>query len=202
MQLRPMLACLLALMLVSQATALQAKEGSLRTEVGMLFGVVSRGADDTGGGTLIELPGGEIAGPGRSLPSLHVSWLAGERLAIGPEFAFRRTSSDFEYVGESFDATFNELWLGGRAAFFPGGSSMPGIYLLGQGSLSWYDWDDRVSRNDASETDYSAGLGMGYQWRIGPALLLRMEGQYRRWLDAEADVFSLVLGLGTRLGGR
>ncbi len=35
---------------------------------------------------------------------------------------------------------------------------MPGIYLLGQGSLSWYDWDDRVSRNDASETDYSAGL--------------------------------------------
>lgn len=201
MQLRLVPSWLVALMLVSQAAALQAKEGSLRTEVGMLFGVVSRGADDTGGGTMIDLPGGEIPGPGRSLPSLHVSWLAGERLAIGPEFAFRRTSSDFEYLGESFDITSNELWLGGRAAFFPGGSSMPGIYLLGQGSLSWYDWVDRVSRNDDSETDYSAGFGMGYQWRIGPALLLRVEGQYRRWFDPEADVFSLVLGLGTRLGG-
>ena len=210
MQLRLVPAWLVLLMLVSHAQAVQAETESPRTEasasaarveMGMLFGVVSRGADDTGGGTMIDLPGGEIPGPGRSLPALHVSWLAGERLAIGPEFAFRRTSSDFEYLGESFDTTSSELWLGGRAAFFPGSSSMPGIYLLGQGSLSWYDWVDRVSRNDGSETDYSAGFGMGYQWRIGPALLLRMEGHYRRWLDAEADVFSLVLGLGTRLGG-
>ncbi len=191
MQLRTLLTCFVALMLVSQATA---------QEVGMLFGVASRGTDDTGDGTLIQFPGGEIPGPAPSLPSLYVSWLPGEQLAIGPEFAFRRTSSDFEYVGESFDSTLNALWLGGRAAFFPGGSSRPGIYLLGQGSLSWVDWADRVTK-DYSETDYSAGFGLGYQWRIRPALLLRMEGQYRRWLDAEADVFSLVLGLGVRLGG-
>ena len=68
MQLRLVPSWLVALMLVSQAAALQAEEGSLRTEVGMLFGVVSRGADDTGGGTMIDLPGGEIPGPGRSLP--------------------------------------------------------------------------------------------------------------------------------------
>ena len=202
MKLRPIPTCLVALMLVSQAEAQKAEEGSGRTEVGMLFGVASRGSDDRGDGTLIQFPGGEIPGPAPSLPSLHVSWLAGEQLAIGPEFSFRRTSSDFEYVGESFDSTFNTLWLGGRAAFSPGGSSRPGIYLLGQGSLSWVDWADRVTRDDYSETDYSAGFGLGYQWRIGPALLLRMEGQYRRWLDAEADVFSLVLGLGARPGGQ
>ena len=76
---------------------------------------------------------------------------------------------------------------------------MPGIYLLGHGSLSWIDGE--FLGDDGSRTDYSAGLGMGYQWRVGPGALLRTEAQYRRWLDAETDQFSFVLGLGTRLGG-
>ena len=39
------------------------------------------------------------------------------------------------------------------------------------------------------------------QWRIGPAFVLRMEAQYRRWFDAETDNYAFVFGLGTRLGG-
>ena len=91
------------------------------------------------------------------------------------------------------------LLLGGRAAFFPAGTStsMPGIYLLGQGSL-WRMWHNSDG-DDESETDFTAGFGMGYQWRIGPAFVLRMEGQYGRWFDEELNSFSLVLGFGTRL---
>lgn len=190
---------------------LQGREGGLRTEagapdgeveLGMLFGV-SRLSDDTGTLTMIQLPGGGVLGafgPLSALPSLHVSWLAGEQLAIGPEFAFGRTAAEFEDEEDDFDLSISAFMVGGRAAFYPGGNSMPGIYLLGQSSLSWLEVE--FVGEDESETDYSVGLGMGYQWRIDPAFVLRMEAQYRRWLDAETDNYSLVLGLGTRLGGR
>ena len=213
MRLRLVPAWLVALMLVSQATAVQAEAESPRTEasvsaarveMGMLFGV-SRISDDFGSWSMVQLPGGGQGwfGGGPSLPALYLSWAASEKLAVGPELSYARITSEGEIEdgGEIFDmdVDINTLVLGGRAAFTPGGNFMPGIYLLGQGSLS------RVSGEfwgeDGSDTDYSAGLGMGYQWRLGPAALLRVEGQYRRWFDAEADVFSLVLGLGTRLGG-
>ena len=212
MQLRLVPSWLVALMLVSHAQAVQAETESPRTEasapaakveMGILFGA-SRLSDDSGSVDIIQLPGGGEGWFGSaSLPSLYVSWLAGERLAIGPEFSFGKYSwggSAIEDGGEQFTIDISSLQLGGRAAFFPGGSFMPGIYLLGQGSLSRLAGE--LLGDDGSETDYSAGLGMGYQWPVGPGALLRMEAQYRRWLDAETDQFSLVLGLGTRLGGR
>lgn len=201
MPLRTLQTCFVALMLVSRATAVQAEAESPRTEAGILFGF-SRLSDDTGSVDVTQLPGGGEGWFGSpSLPSLYVSWLAGERLAIGPEFSFGRYSwgDVIEDGGEEFTIDISSLHLGGRAAFFPGGDSMPGIYLLGHGSLSWVDGE--FLGDDGSRTDYSAGLGMGYQWRIGPGALLRTEAQYRRWLDAETDQFSFVLGLGTRLGG-
>ena len=188
---------------------LRGERGSGRTEVGgsdsgvelgILFGV-SRLSDDTGSWTMVQLPGGGVLGRVGPLPSLHVSWLTSEQLAIGPEFAFWRTSYSIEVedAREDLDLSISAFMMGGRAALYPAGNSIPGIYLLGQGSLSWLDAE--FAGNDESETDYSVGFGMGYQWRIGPALVLRMEAQYRRWLDSETDNYSLVLGLGTRLGG-
>ena len=178
MQLRTLLTCFVALVLVSRATAVQAEAESPRTEasaakveMGMLFGF-SRLSDDTGSVDITQLPGGGEGWFGSaSLPSLYVSWLAGERLAIGPEFSFGRYSwgDVIEDGGEEFTIDISSLHLGGRAAFFPGGDSMPGIYLLGHGSLSWVDGE--FLGDDGSRTDYSAGLGMGYQWRVGPGAL-------------------------------
>jgi len=182
-------------------------------EIGTLFGI-SRSEDLT----IIQMPGGAIwggLGPISSLPALYVSWFPSERVAIGPEVTFGRFS-------DSEEGSLNSLLLGCRAAFFlrsssilrqpkdkfrgghsvstPISSARSGIYVLGQGSLwtvksSW--WNVSVD----PDTDFSAGLGMGYLWRIGPAFTLRMEGQYRRWFDAESNNISFVFGLGTRLGG-
>ena len=208
MQLRLVPSWLVALMLVSHAQAVQAETESPRTEasapaakveMGILFGA-SRLSEDSYSVSVVQLPGGVglWSGPD-SLPTLYLTWLASDKLAIGPELSFGRISSEFEHGGEVFDMDITTLMLGGRAAFSPAGDFMPGFYLLGQGSMSWVGMEDY--EDDWSETDYSAGLGMGYQWRLGPAALMRVEGQYRRWFDAEMEVFSLVLGLGTRLGG-
>ena len=111
-----------------------------------------------------------------SLPSLYASWHASGRWAVGPEVSFGRNSVEVDgSMGDSYDAALASLLLGGRAVFSPGGTSEPGIYLLGQGSLSWVHYwadgefgGDELDVDGDSETDYSAGLGMGYQWRIGP----------------------------------
>ena len=150
-------------------------------EVGTLFGITH---NITRKRTSIEIPDGGIGGI--YLPALYVLHFPSERVAVGPEIAFARLS----YFGSA-----TTLSLGVRARFLPSGNSRSGIYTLGQGSLF------SVFEDNDSETDFSAGVGMGYQWRVGPALVLRMEGQYQRWLDAKSNNVLLVLGLGTRLGG-
>ena len=177
-------------------------------EIGTLFGITRSESS-----TIMNMPGGSLFGGG-SLPAFYVSWFPSERVAIGPEVNLGRYSND----GDSFTS----LWLGCRAAFFlssssilrrprgesrgghalsaPSGNAMSGIYVLGQGSLFTVKSSLRNVSVDG-DTDFSAGLGMGYLWRIDSVLTLRMEGQYRRWFDAESNNFSLVFGLGTRLGG-
>ena len=178
-------------------------------EIGTLFGVTRFESF-----THLNMPGGALFGGLGPLPAFYVSWSPSERVAIGPEVNFGRSSDD--------DSSLTSLWLGCRAAFFlrsssilrqpkdeprgghavstPNGSAMSGIYILGQGALTWYDGSVSIFSVD-HDTDFSAGLGMGYLWRVGPAFTLRMEGQYRRWFDAESNNFSFVFGLGTRLGG-
>ena len=55
---------------------------------------------------------------------------------------------------------------------------------------------------DEGQTLTSFGIGIGYQWRIGYAFVLRTEVQYQRVLVEEenANEFSLVIGIGTRFG--
>ena len=192
------------------------KKDALATgvEIGMLFGVAHSESFTT-----VNMPGGALFGGLEPLPAFYVSWFPSERVAIGPEVTFGRFSHSEE---SSLEGSLNSLLLGCRAAFFlrsasilrqpkdrsrgghsvstPSGSVMSGIYILGQGALRTVKSSlSYVSVNH--DTDFSAGLGMGYLWRIGPAFTLRMEGQYRRWFDTESNNFSLVFGLGTRLGG-
>lgn len=161
-------------------------------EIGTLFGIsdISGPYDNW---TSIHVPGGFF--PGFGMSALYVSQFPSERMAIGQEISFARTS---------YRGSLTTLLLGVRFAFFPTGNSKSGIYALGQGfsfSTSYVtDSDDDSNFSDNSEAELFAGGGVGYQWRIGPDLVLRMEGQYRRWLDSEINNVLLVLGLGTRLG--
>ena len=119
--------------------------------------------------------------------SLYVSWFPNEQLAIGPEFSFGRFSLDGDGI--------TSLYLGGRGAFFLQSNAMSSPYILGHGALLVINDSDFES-----ESDFSIGAGLGYQWRLGSALVLRAEGRYQYWFDVEVNDFSFLLGLGTRAG--
>ncbi len=145
-------------------------------------------SDSDGDGiTMIGAPGGFITGI-FGTPSLYVSWFPSEKLTIGPEFNFGRIAVDGDGI--------TSIYLGGRGAFFPNSNAIPGVYILGQSALIV------LSDEYDSETDFSAGAGLGYQWRLGPAFVLRAEGRDRLWFEDEVNDFSLLLGLGTRLNDR
>ena len=159
-------------------------------EVGTLFGVShSRAADENI--TTISVPGSYLGG-GFSLPALYVSWFPSERVSIGPEV-------NFGWAAFSDESILATLSFGGQATFFFQSNSISGSYITGritrQATVLVSDfWTD-------SGTDYAIGGGLGHQWRIGPAFVLRMEGVYQRWFDAEINNVLFILGLGTRFGG-
>ena len=157
-------------------------------EVGTLFGVShSRAADENI--TTISVPGSHLGG-GFSLPALYVSWFPSEQVSIGPEVNFGKVSSD----GIASDLT--ALSFGGQATFFFQSNSISGSYITGRASLLVL-----TSEIGFGTDDYAIGGGLGRQWRIGPAFVLRMEGVYQRWFDAEINNVLFILGLGTRFGG-
>ena len=164
-----------------------AKDGELADgiETGTLFGITHHAADGEGA-TIIGLPSSPTLGiPG--IPSLYVSWFPGADVSIGSEFSVGRTSGDIYGI--------TSLYFGARGTIFPLGSATSGLYLLGHGALRHF-----VIRERDSVTDFAAGGGLGYQWRLGPAFVLRAEGRYRRWFDDAVNDFSLLLGLGARAG--
>ena len=158
-------------------------------EIGTLLGVsrLSTSNENEDSATLIGVPG---------IPSLYISGFPSEQLAIGTEFSFGRMSSD--------DLSLGALYLGGQGAFFMRSNTVSGPYLLGGGALLTFNATE--DDDSARWTNYSAGAGLGYQWRVGPAFL-RTEGRYQRWFvdddfNRNLNQFSLLLGLGTRFGGR
>ena len=178
---------------------LAAEEGTLATgvEIGTLFGLSRRVVEGRFESATLTHTG--VPGPGPTIfvhpawrphyiPSLYVFWFPSGKLTVGPEFSFGHISNDGSGV--------TTLHLGWRAANHLRSNTVSGAYVLTQVALA------TVSGDSGSETDFSAGGGLGYQWRLGSALVLRAEGGYRRWFDGEVNDFSLLLGLGTRLGRR
>ncbi len=170
--------------------AIPSKSQGVGVEIGTLFGV-SHLSSEGESITSIFLPSGGVISP--SLPLIYISWFPSEKLIMGSEFSFGITSADDD------DITLSSLYLGSQTAFFFRSNAMSGAYVLGQGALHVF----RGSNNLASdtETDFIAGAGLGYQWRIGSALVLRTEWRYRRWFDNASNEFLFIFGLGIRLGG-
>lgn len=174
--------CLTVLVATAPLFAQEREESAAGIEIGTLFGL-SHVPDETDADlTVIGVPSSPlVVYPGN--PALYVFWFPSKALAIGPEFSLGRISNGL---------VINTLSLGGRGAFSLRANTMSGAYVLVQGAL----W---VVNNEArTTTDFSAGAGVGYRWHLGPVFVLRAEGGYRRWFDAEDNVFSLLLGLGTR----
>ena len=164
--------------------AVGTEEVATGTEIGTLFGL-SHLSSNGDGINITGVPSAPLAFFGN--PSLYVSWFPNEQLAIGPEFSLGRFSSDGDGI--------TSLYLGGRSAFFLQSNAMSSSYIMGHGALLV------ISASDAeSETDFSVGAGLGYQWRLGPDFILRTEGRYRYWFDDEVNDLSFLLGLGTRAG--
>ena len=162
-------------------------------EIGTLFGLSHSPSDDFEF-TAIRVPSAILGSSGN--PALYVSWFPTEDLSVGAEFGFGRTTGSESLFGQTREFARTSLYLGGRGAFFLQGNAVSGPYLLGHSARSY------VKTESSSATFFSAGIGLGYQWRLEPAFVLRAEGRYRRWVENESNAFSLMLGLGTRLGGR
>ena len=175
---------------IAKEPATGAEEAGADIEIGTLFGL-SHLSSDIYGGTWIGIPAPTWNVIGNS--SLYVSWFPSKKLSIGPEFGFGSTSYSYG------SGTFSTLYLGGRCAFFLQSNTVSGAYLLGHSALLFVGEDE-----DDFEGHFFAGAGLGYQWRMAsePAFALRVEGRYRRSFDDKTNDFSLMLGLGTRLGGR
>lgn len=227
-----LLACLTAFVTTASVFAHQGKDApATGVEIGTLFGLSRFSAETsaetsydreelTGKITLMGVPGGLVGPFG---PSLYVSWFPSEQLAIGPEFSFGRMSfeGEYEYEDKNDDyyddydrADFNlsTLYLGCRGAFFPQSNAVSGPYLLANGALMglYGEFRSDDDKADGSEHIFTAGAGLGYQWRVGSAFVVKAEGRYRRWFaeldefdefDAGLGEFSLTLSLGTRLSG-
>ena len=166
-------------------------------EVGTQFGIshlLISDDNETASATFIQIPGGLISG--FTLPTLYATWFPGKQFAIGPEFSFGGVSIE--------DSSITSLYLGGRAAYFLNTHSMSSPYVSGRISLYTLFADEEDSFSEVGSLA-SFGAGFGYQWRIGPALILRAEGQYQRLFPFEetvgaANELSFIIGLGTRFG--
>ena len=170
-------------------------------EVGTQFGIshIVPDDDDSSSITFTQIPS-SIVFLGSSPTSLYATWYLGEQFAIGPEFSLGRMSISNEYSGETETESITSLYLGGRAAFFLGSHTESTPYILGR--VSQTTVDDGLSLFGADENLFSFGLGVGYQWRIRSAFVLRVEAQYQRVLveDDNANEFSFIIGIGTRFG--
>lgn len=154
-------------------------------EIGTLFGLTHHSSDGEGA-AIIGLPSSPTLGiPG--IPSLYVSWFPVANVSVGSEFSIGRTAGDLYGI--------TSLYFGGRGTFFPLGTARSGLYVLCHGAVRHFDLRERPS-----VTDFAAGGGLGYRWRLGPAFVLRAEGRYRRWFDDRVNDFSLLLGVGARTG--
>ena len=197
-----LLICLTAFVATAPVFAHPEKDApATGVEIGTLFGLSHSPSRKL---TIVGIPDPLVFSFTFATPSLYVSWFPSERLALGSEFSFGRSKD-----GHGVETT--TLYFGIRGAFFLRSNAVSGPYTLLNGALlSLYEAIPFEGYGSSFEHMFHAGVGLGYQWRMGPAFVLRTEGRYRMWfLDEEfpliadgTNEFSLFIGLGTRLGGR
>lgn len=157
--------------------------------------------------TYTRVPSGSFFDISSTPPSIYATWFLGEHFAIGPEFSFGSTILH-EDSWEAEQTHITSLYLGGRAAYFLRNHTMSSPYVLTRVSMARFQGEGALFV-DGITTLTNFGVGLGYQWRIGQAFVLRTEGQYHRVSlsfedefngDETANEFSFIIGIGTRFG--
>ena len=180
-------------------------------EIGTQFGIshLVPEIDDDYALTYTRVPSGSFFDISSTPTSLYATWFLGKHFAIGQEFSFGSTvfhEDEDSWVEENTNVT--SLYVGGRAAYFLYKHTMSSPYVLARVSMTTFHGEGPLFI-DGSTTLTSFGVGLGYQWRIGQAFVLRTEGQYQRVSlsfeddfngDETANEFSFIIGIGTRFG--
>lgn len=161
-------------------------------EVGTQFGITHLTTENETSITFTRIPSGAFVDLGVSPTSLYTTWFPNNQFAIGPEFSFGSFTLE--------DEDFSLFYLGGRAAYFFNSHLGSSPYFLGRVSLTLLGGEIPIFSDEDALTGF--GVGIGYQWRIDSAFVLRTEIQYQRVLVEEEsfDAFSFLIGIGTRFG--
>ena len=180
-------------------------------EIGTQFGIsyLAPNVDDDYATSLTytRVPSGSFFDISSAPPSIYATWFLGQHFAIGPEFSFGSTILH-EDSWEEENTNITSLYFGGRVAYFLRNYTMSSPYVLSRVSMARFHGEGALFI-DGSTTLTSFGIGLGYQWRIGQAFVLRTEGQYQRVSlsfeddfngDETANEFSFIIGIGTRFG--
>ena len=194
----------LSLIAFSSSTAF-----AVNFDIGTLFGISRLSTTDSDNDntlTYTRLPSGSLLDIVASPTALYAMFYPTKQFAIGPEFSYGSTSvTNVDLWGDDNTDTFSTLHLGGRAMFFIPNYSRSSPYLMGSASFTQFSGDSESSFF-SSDTDSitSIGIGVGYQFVINTAFVLRLEGQYNLLKMTDEDdplnEFSLRIGIGTRFG--
>jgi hypothetical protein len=119
---------------------------------------------------------------------LYLQWFVAEHLAVEPQLSYYGLFTD--------EDDFTSLNASLRLNYLVSGPDRPSLYLYGGGGLVYFDFDD-----GDSETNPTAGGGLGFRQPIRSAGSFRVEAGYERLFGDEgedADVFKLSFGFALR----
>ncbi len=134
-----------------------------------------------GGGesiTTIAVPGGGFGGSA----VVYAMFVGPSGVGFEPRLGFRRSSSD--------GTSFSIVDAAGRLKYLVRGVEDNSPYIFGEGALL------RGSGGGDPQTDYGAGAGVGYRQLATPHVVVNFEAGYRRWFEAEANEFTISIGVG------
>jgi hypothetical protein len=121
-------------------------------------------------------------------PGVYASIFAGTRVSVEPQLSLTWLRGD----GESTHLINAAI----QANYFPRGSERTSPYVFATVGGFFVD--------DAPTTPVTFGGGIGYRWRLGDRLVMRLDGRYLRISDDDFDSNSVAvtLWLGGLFGGR
>ena len=125
-------------------------------------------------------------------PTPYASFFKGDHLVIEPLFLAIRSGE-----GE----TPIDFALGGYIGYLFSGREVNSLLLAGHLGFTT-DLGLTTSTTGDSSNDFAVGGKVGYRIPIGTSVALRVEGDYRRWLDSGLNQFRAGIGIGWIIRGK
>ncbi len=126
----------------------------------------------------------------RIRPALIASFFKGDHLVIEPHFGLA--------IGSERST---DVALGGNIGYLFSGPEANSLLLAGHLGFTT-DLGLPTSTGGDSSNDFAVGGKVGYRIPIGTGAALRVEGEYRRWLDSGLNEFRVGIGIGWIIRGK